>query len=615
MSNELPVKVTVGLVDEISQKLDKIKNKFPEVQKQISRVKNNFDFVQESTKAFRQSIDTMSQKVGKPMKDIGASMTKYITLPVVAGAGYSVKKFMDFESALTEVRGATNLSGKELEDFGQKITDLSSRTTFSQDELLGLAAVAGEAGVRGSSNLEQFTLTLAKLGKTANIVGPDAALSLKKILDLTGEGEGKVSNFGSALTALENNFNVNGKRVLESTQAITREVAKFGLSSTQTLAFAAAIEPLGFEAKQASMAMGEAFRGIDDAIRNGGIKMQGLQKITGMTGEQLKESFSKDPQAVFTAFLNGLNKIEKSGGQTAKALDFFGASGDKTQIILTALAGDTDKLTKIQKEARLEFEKNTALNEEYDETSTTLSATLKKMSNAFNGLATMLGNKLAPAVGLIAKLLTGVLNFFKEHPLIATMVAVFAGFLAVLGPIIWAVGSFLMILPGLITGINLLTASTGGLSVGIWAALAPILLVLAKFILIAAAIAVVVGAIWYFRDAIKNGLIVAWDWVIEKIQQAIELMKKVTAFMSQGILKFTPLGALAFGANKALNAIAPSGAEQNLAQTAKSANPEFQTQTNNAHVFVDVRAPQGTGVRSESSNGALTLNRGLVGAF
>jgi TP901 family phage tail tape measure protein len=615
MGAELPVKITVGLVDEISQKLDKLKDKFPALQKQVSRVKNNFDFVQESTAGFRKSVEGLSKSVGEPMKKVGSAMSKYITLPVVAGAAYSIKKFMDFENALTEVQGATNLSGQELTTFGERMVKLSSQTTFSQDELLGFAATAGEAGVRGASNLEQFSLVLAKLGKTANIVGPEAALALKKILDLTGEGEGKISNFGSALTALENNYNVNAKRVLESTQSITREVAKFGLSSSQVLGFAAAIEPLGFEAKQAAMAVGEGFRGIDTAIREGGIKMVGLQKITGMTGDQLKETFKKDPQAVFNAFLGGLKKIDDAGGQTGKALEFFGASGDKTQIILSSLAKNTDKLTEVQKAARTEFELNTALNNEYNETTGTLTATLKHLKNNTDALSTSLGNRLAPFIKIAADALGGLVGWFNEHPKIATFVAVIAGFLAIMGPIIFAIGSFLTIIPGLLIGMNLITAAFGFLGGVAWAAMIPIILVIAKFLLIAAAIGLVVWAVWHFRDAIVKGLITAWDWVIKKIQQAIELMKEVTAFMSQGILKYTPLGALAFGANKALNAIQPNGPEQNLNASAKSANSEFQTQTNNAHVTVDVRAPMSTGVRSESSNGAMTLNRGLVGAF
>ncbi len=613
--SELPVRVTVGLVDEISQKLDRIKNKFPELQKAVGRVKNNFDYVQESTKSFRKSAEDLATNIGKPMQKIGSSMTKFVTLPVAAGAAYSVKKFMDFEKALVEVGGSTNLTGVELEDFGKKITKLSSKTTFSQDELLGLANAAGEAGVRGSSNLEQFSITMAKLGKTAKGILPDTSLQLKKILDLTGEGDEKIGNFGSAITTAENVFKVQAGRIIDSSQAIGREVAKFGLSSTQVLGFATAIEPMGFEAKQASMAVGEGFRGIDDAIREGGIKMQGLQKITGMTGEQLKETFQKDPQAVFNAFLSGLKKIDAAGGETSKALDFFGASGDKTQVILTSLAKESDKLSNIQETLKNSFNDNTALNKEYEEASKTLSDSLSKLHNGISALAVTLGARLAPVISAVASGLSKLVDFFNEHPTIATFAASVALVLAVVGPMLWLLGSFLVVLPKILIAINFLTAAFAVFK-AILIAVGIALGIGVGWVLVIGVAIVALGAIlWSFRDIIWDSMVVAWDWVIDRIKKAIDLMKTATAFLSQGLMKYTPLGALAFGANKALNAIAPSAPEQNLSQTAKSANSEFETRTNNAHVFVDVRAPAGTGVRSESQNGTMTLNRGMVGVL
>lgn len=615
--NELPVKVTVGLVDELSSKLDKIKNKFPELSKSVSKVKNNFDFLQDSTKGFRKSVEDFSDVVAPKMKSIGKAMTLGITLPVVAAAGYSVKKFMDIENALTEVQGATDLSGQALKDFGLQISKTSTETTFSQEELLGLAAAAGEAGVRGSDNLSKFSLTLAQLGKTANLAGPDTANAIFKILNLTKEGVGSVGNFGSAITALENKYGVKASKILDSTEAITREVAKFGLSSTQVAGLATAIAPLGFEAKNAAGAVGEAFRGIDGAIREGGIKMQGLQKITGMTGEQLKEDFQKNPQKVFEAFLGGLNQLEQKGGKTAEALAFFGASGDKTGIILTGLAKDIKNVSDTQSFAASEFAKNTALTDEYNETTGTLSASLKKFKNNTDALSVSLGDKLAPIVMAAANALSGIMKWFNEHPKIATFVAVIAGLAAVLGPIIFALGSFLTILPGLLTGINLLTGANLVLGTSLWAALAPVLLLMAKFILIIAVIAAVVAVVWYFRDAIMNGLVVAWDWVIKKIEQAIGLIKKFGDFMSSGMMKFTPLGGAIWAGKKIAGALSgPSGPETNAApQAADAATSQFATQTNNARVDINVRAPQSTMISSESQNGMMSINRGMAGAF
>lgn len=607
--NELPVSVTVGLVDRLSAKMDKIKNKFPELGKNVARMKGNFDALQESTKGFRSSVEKFSDAVGPKLAGIGKAMTVGITLPVVAGAAYSIKKFMDFETALNEVQGSTDLTGESLKQFGDKMLKLSTKTTFSQEKLLGMAAAAGEAGVRGSDNLEKFALTLSQLEKTAGLAGPETANQLTKILTLTKEGVGSVGNFGSALTALENKYGVKASKILDSTEAITREVAKFGLSSTQIAGLATSIAPLGFESKNAATAVGEAFRGIDTAIREGGIKMVGLQKITGMTGDELKKQFQENPEKVFEAFLKGLNTIESKGGKTAEALSFFGASGDKTGIILTGLAKDIGKLRDVQAFAGEEFGKNTALTDEYNDTTTTLAASLAKFKNNTDALSISLGNRLAPFVALAANNMSGLMQWFNEHPKVATFVAAIAGFAAVLGPTIMGIATLINNLGNIMKALNLVSAAWTFLGTVQWAALLP-------YIAIGAAIIALIAIIWIFRDAIVKGLVAAWDWVIEKVQKVIGLLKQVTAFMSQGILKFTPLGGAAFVANKALNLISPSGPETGAAPAqAASSNPDFVTQTNNARVVLDVKAPPSTRISGESEGGFLQINRGMAGAF
>jgi TP901 family phage tail tape measure protein len=608
--NELPVSVTVGLVDRLSAKMDKIKNKFPELGKNVARMKGNFDALQESTKGFRSSVEKFSEAVGPSLSKVGKAMTVGITLPVVAGAAYSIKKFMDFESALNEVQGATDLSGASLKDFGDKMLKLSTKTTFSQEKLLGMASAAGEAGVRGSENLEKFALTLSQLEKTANLAGPDTAQALYRILTLTKEGVGSVGQFGSALTALENKYGVKASKILESTEMMTREIGRFGLSSTQIAGLATSIAPLGFEAKNASTAVGEAFRGIDTAIREGGIKMQGLQKITGMTGDELKKQFQDNPEKVFEAFLNGLNTIEKKGGKTSEALAFFGASGDKTGIILTGLAKDIDNLRTTQAFAGEEFGKNTALTEEYNDTTTTLAASLAKFKNNTDALSISLGNRLAPFVAMAANAMTNLMQWFNEHPKVATFVAAIAGFLAVLGPIIMGLAGLINALGTIMKALNVVSAAWTFLTAVSWAALLP-------YIAIGAAIVGLIAVIWIFRDAIMKGIVAAWDWVIEKIQMVLGLMKKAADFLANNpFTKFTGIGLAARGAGKLLDLVSPAGKDTGAAPAqAASANSDFITQTNNARVDINVNAPQSTRVIGESQGGFLNINRGMAGAF
>lgn len=607
--NEVPVKVTVGLVDKLSGKIEGVKQKLAGLAEPVKRMKNNFDFLQESTATYRETVDKFAKAVVPTMEKVGKGLTVGITLPVIAGAGYSIKKFVDFENALNEVQGSTDLTGESLKKFGQDMIKVSTETTFSQEELLQLAAAAGETGVRGSENLAKFSLTLAQLGKTANLAGPDTAEALFKILTLTKTGVGFVGNLGSSITELENKYGVKASKILDSTEAITREVAKFGLSSTQIAGLATAIAPMGFEAKNASAAVGEAFRGIDNAIREGGIKMQGLQKITGLTGEELKRQFKDNPEVVFEAFLKGLNTIDKAGGQSAEALAFFGASGDKTGIILTSLAGDIDKLREVQTTAAKAFADNTALTDEYKDTTTTLASSMKMFKNNTDALAVTLGNRLAPAVKWAADMVGGLMKWFSEHPTIATFVAVLAGLAATLGPLILGAAALIKAWGEIMVFINLMKVAWAGLNLVQYAALLP-------YILIGAAIIALIAIIWIFRDAIVKGLVTAWDWVVEKVLYVWELLKKFMVFAKDAFLDFTPLGLLIKGGMKLAEAMSgPDGKETGAAGNVASANVEFQTQTNNSRVDINVRAPKETSIQGGSDGGNFNINRGPAGVW
>lgn len=613
MARELPAKVKLGVLDGLSKTLDKVKGKFPELSRAVARTNTAFTVLDKSTEGYRKSLE----KVGKSFVSVGKAASIGITAPVLAASGFAVKKFMDIEDALTEIKGSANLSSDELKVFGDRIAQVSKRVAAPQEELLKLAGVAGDVGVRGVDNLEKFAVSLEQLHKITGITGEDAAESIFKMLQLTGEGAGNIDRFGSSLAAVGDKYGVSAKKIIGSTFEITREIAKFGVSSSQAVALAAAVEPLGFNAKQASGAVGDAFRAIDVSLREGGQKLAGLQAITGMTGAELKKQFAEDSTVVFRKFLDGLNKIKEKGGPTAKALSFFGASGEKTQIILEALAKDTGKLSEMMKFAKEEYSANTALTEKYNEATATFSSKLKLLQNHIVILAQKVGAVLVPVLSVFVGIMISFLNFLDAHPILAGMIGSFIGLAAVIGPVLLALGYFVgTLLPQLITGFQIFTAVLAGFK----AFLLPIGAFLGGLSLpmlaIGAAIVALIAIIWVFRDAIWSGIVWAWDAAtgavgkfIDKTSEAISALKEFLGFGGQKIEVGAGVQALSGGG------LLPQGAALGGLETQASMNPEFQVQTNNARVDINVRAPQSTSVVSESQGGFLSINRGLVGAF
>lgn len=93
-------------------------------------------------------------------------------------------------------------------------------------------------------------------------------------------------------------------------------------------------------------------------------------------------------------------------------------------------------------------------------------------------------------------------------------------------------------------------------------------------------------------------------WLLDRSKRTAETLRKFSDC------------AMAYGANKALNLIAPDGPETGAAPTqAASANSDFVSQTNNARVDINVNAPPSTKVVGESNGNFMSINRGMAGAF
>lgn len=614
--SEIPANVRLGVIDRLSKVIDKVKNKFPELSKSVNRANVTFALLQKSSEGFSKSLE----KTGEKFKGFGETATLAITAPVLAARAYSIKVFSDIEQALADVRVSTHLSGEELKVFGERISNVSKKIPVSQEELLKLAAAAGEAGVRGVDDLQNFSTTLAMLGKTAGINGEEAADGIQKVLTLTGSGAAQIGNFGSAVTALGEKYKVSGKNIIDNSETISREIGKFGINTSQVLALAAAVEPLGFNSKAAGIAVAEGFRGIGDAITKGGEHFKALQIITGQTGDVLKKQFKDNPEVVFQEFLQGLDKIKKNGGSTGDALKYFGAAGDKTATILEALAKKGDGLNDIFKTSADEFAKNTALTEDYAHSTETFESKMKILHNTTQALAAHVGAKLVPSLSFFIDVLTGGINFLDSHPALTSFLSTVGGIVAVIGPAAVGIGQFIAWFPKLIAGYNALIAVKTALAAVEWAAFIPVALTVGLYIAIGVAILALVAIIWHFRDAIINGIVKAWDFVIDKLEYVLQLFKTAGG----AIQKFLGFGGskIDLGLNPANPAVqpggaalAPQGADLGGATAASQVNGDAQTLTNNARVDINVRAPQSTTVVAEGGGGFMNINRGLAGAF
>lgn len=330
-----------------------------------------------------------------PLRSLQATVAG---LGVALAAKRAVQEFAEYEKGLIGVAKTADLTADQVKAMGSAVTDMARRMPFARTELLAIAQAGGQLGVKGVRDLSLFTETIAKLGTASDLAGEEAATSLTRILNVTGESIDRIDEFASVIVALGNNFAATESEIARVTTQVAQATAVFGVSSEQAAGMAAALRSVGVQAELGGSTVGKAFRAIETSIRGGGEQLLDLERITGLTGAELKRTFDEDATAVFQRFVEGIGQAVAGGASAAEMLERFDLQGDEVLKVLPVLAQNSQLLGKALGLAAAEAANATALNEEYLRASTTLSAQLRLAGNAIDEIAAAFGQALAPQI-------------------------------------------------------------------------------------------------------------------------------------------------------------------------------------------------------------------------
>jgi TP901 family phage tail tape measure protein len=466
-------------------------------------------------------------KLGGGMKSFGRNLSTFVTLPLLAAAGASIKFFGDFEQGLRGIEKTTGLARPEVAKLGMQFDQLSTEIPVTTQEMLALAQAGGQLGVKGTENISKFTVTMAKLGRASDVAGEEGAKSIARILTVTGDGIGKVERFSSALVDLGNNAAAGESEILAVATRVAGQIGRFDVASDKVLGISTALKALGKNAESSGSVIGRSFDAIDQSIKKGGTEVQILSKLTGIATKDLKKNFQDDAAGVFQKFVEGLGKVQSGGGNLVKVMGALGLEGVRINDILGTLSKNPKVLAENMDRASKAFTENTALEKEFQVQTESLNSALIIIKNTFVSLLTLIGAELAPAVKFFGMIIKGVLDFLRNNPTIRTLVIVFSAFAAVLGPVLFIFGAILIVLPSLIAGFAALGVTT-------LAALAP-------FLIWPLAIGAVIAAVVVLAKH--------WDSLMATIDNNPFLSILKTIF-----LLFTPLGQLVTMVNLVVSA-------------------------------------------------------------
>ena len=466
-SSEIRATLTLDIKDftsKMSQAQSQIANFSQSASGKFSEMGSKWSSVGEG---FSKSGDKI-QSTGKNI--IGALMP--ISGVIIGG----VKSFADYDDAVTQLSRTSGLTGKDLDAMKANLATLSDQLALSETDVANIASSVASYGVSGVKDISGVTKVAAQMGVAfENVNAEDAAASLAKFSNITGfviEDSGKL---GSCIAALENGSAAYASEIMEVNNRIGGMCSAVKMTAPEISAWSTTMISGGMSAELAGSNFTK-FQGVlSSACSQGGEAVQGFADVAGMSADEFIQLYQTDATAATEAFLKGLNRIEDGGGSVVSVLDDLNLGGTEQlrmmQILMEA-TDDTSKgysdLDKYMSIANEEFDKGTALQEEFDEASKSVGFAIQKVISELKDTSDAIGNALKPAIMDISDKFTEwlgkVQTFVQEHPKVVQGITGIVTAAMAFGGIALVVGKFVSAIGGIVSGIGTAISAVSGIA-------------------------------------------------------------------------------------------------------------------------------------------------------
>lgn len=533
----------------LSQEIEKATAKYGEDSTQVARLKTQYEQLEgkiADTKnqiiehggaigavgAQLQEVGNKLQSVGDTIAHVGDTLTTKVTIPIATAFGASIKSAIDWESAFTGVMKTVDETvTTSYADIEEGLKKMATETASSKEEIAGVAEVAGQLGI-SADNIVGFTKTMVELGDTTNLSADEAATSLARLLNITGESVDNVDRVGSAIVALGNNFATSESEIVGMSTRLASAGTIAGMSTTDILALSAAMSSVGIQAEAGGTAMTQTLTNLEKNVasfRTGAENnLAAIAKIAGTSAEEFATTWENEPIQAVSEFISGLGNLDEQGESATMVLDELGMSGIRQANMLKSLSLASGVLTDAIGMSSSAYETNTALSDEAALRYQTMEAKINQLKESLTNLAVEIGERLMPYVEQIIAFIDGLIQKWNELDIgvqdaiikIALIAAALGPILAIGGRIISGIGTIMTVGGELFSIVGTLTTSIGGLSGVISALTSPVTLV------IAAVAALVAGFVYFYNtnEEFREKVNAVWEQIKSTIQTAIDLI-------------------------------------------------------------------------------------------
>lgn len=381
--------------------LSDLRGRYADLTKEINIQSSKWTQVGNGLHSFGEKM----QGIGSKMQSVGSTLTKGLTVPLLAGAGVAVKAAIDYESAFAGVKKTVDGTPQQFAQLSTSIREMAKEMPSSAVEIAHVAEAAGQLGVPIGA-IKDFSKTMINLGVSTNLSSEEAASSIAKIgniMQVSGKDLGTWSaHFGSSLVDLGNHFSTTERDIVEMTNRLAAGGKLAGLTTPEILGLATAMSSVGIEAEAGGTAMNQTLTGIGKAVAGVGKgakeKLQLIAQTAGMTAEQFSTAWKQKPAEALQSFIKGLQRAHDEGKNMDGILDELGMTGIRQGNMLKSLASASDKMSEAVSRSNTAWKENNALTNEASKRYETTESQLKIFKNKLTDIAIEFGGPLLKAL-------------------------------------------------------------------------------------------------------------------------------------------------------------------------------------------------------------------------
>lgn len=431
----------------------------------MSNFTSNLDRASSSFKTFTSNAKDKLGAIGDNFEKVGNSMTKKLTVPIMAGLGASVKTFTTFDDSMRKVAATSGIaadsSSKSYMQMRKQAQDLGATTRYSASEVaegmnyMAMAGWSAEQTMAGiPAVLDLAAASGENLGVTSDIV-TDAMTAFGMQAEQAGE-------FADILAAASSNANTNVSMMGETFKYVAPVAGSLGFNAKDTAIAIGLMANSGIKGSQAGTALRA---GLVNLVN----PSEAAQKAMDSLGISVTDS--EGNMKSFRTIMGDLR--EKMGGlsesqKASAAATIFGKEAMSGWLaIINSSDKDFNKLTNAIDNSQ------GATKRMVNTMEGGIGGSFRNLKSAVEGLGIALGERLAPYIQKAAKYITDLAQKFKalspaqQDTIIKTALVV-----AAIGPLLIAIGKVFKAIRTVITVVQLLASPFGIAVVAITAAVA-----------------------------------------------------------------------------------------------------------------------------------------------